>query len=142
MLTLTRRYHFSAAHRLWNPNLSEAENKRHYGPCVRLHGHNYTLEVTVTGTPDQQTGRIVHLEELDQQIQFHILDAVDHRYLDEDVAFLRGTLSTVENLAEAFSKRVLPVIPKPARLYRIRLYENDTNWTEWIADETQNEDTP
>jgi 6-pyruvoyltetrahydropterin/6-carboxytetrahydropterin synthase len=135
MLTLTRRYPFSAAHRLWNPDFSPEENARHFGKCVNLHGHNYTLEVTVTGIPNPQTGMIMDLVALDERVNDVILSAVDHKHLDQDVPFLNGVLSTVENVAQVFYQRLAAEIQPPATLHRVRLYESDQHWTEVTREE-------
>lgn len=130
MLCLTRRYHFPAAHRLWNPSLSAQENEAHFGPCTRLHGHNYTLAVTLSGTPHPTTGMIINIPQLDQLVQETLLQFVDHRHLDDDVAFLQGILSTVENVAQVFYNRLEPALPSHVSLYRVRLYESENNWTD------------
>lgn len=130
MLTLTRRYTFSAAHRLFNPQLSAEENSRNFGLCGNLHGHNYTLEVTVAGTPNPKTGMILEINTLDQLVRSVILDVVDHKYLNEDVPWLEGVVSTVENVAQVFYQRLAPEISAPVVLHRVRLYESDDNWIE------------
>ena len=83
MVALTRVYHFSAAHRLENPELSPEANAALYGPCHRLHGHNYYLEVTVAGEPDPLTGMAADLGRLDSTVQEAILEQVDHHRLEE-----------------------------------------------------------
>lgn len=130
MVFLTRRYVFSAAHRLWREDFTDAENQRYFGPCSRLHGHNYTLEVSVQGPPSEQTGMIVDLVDLDALVHAQILSHVDHTCLDEDVPFLRGVLSTVENVAQCFYNRLMSQIPQPAKLCRVRLYESEASWVE------------
>ena len=98
---VTRVYHFSAAHRLASPALSAAENGALYGPCARLHGHNYYLEVTLTGSPDPETGMAIDLGAVDQIVQQVVLGAVDHQALEE-VSSLAGVITTGESLARAF----------------------------------------
>ena len=107
---LTRAYHFSAGHRLASPRLDAEENAKLYGPCARPHGHNYYLEVTVTGTPDPTTGMAVDLGQLDEVVARTILDDVDHHTL-EDAPSLAGVISTGEGLARAFWKTLAPVLP-------------------------------
>lgn len=98
---LTRVYHFSAAHQLRNPALGPEANAALYGACHRPHGHNYYLEVTVAGRPDPETGMAVDLARLDGAVSRAVLERVDHRTL-EDVAALRGVITTGESLARAF----------------------------------------
>ena len=87
-LSLTRRYSFAASHRLHSGQLNEAENLRIYGKCNNPygHGHNYVVEVTVTGKVDPATGMIAHLGELDQFVEREVLEPFDHKYLNKDVA--------------------------------------------------------
>jgi 6-pyruvoyltetrahydropterin/6-carboxytetrahydropterin synthase len=128
MMTLTQRYTFAAAHRLWNPDWPDERNHQCFGPCARLHGHNYAVEVTLMGMPHPETGMIMSLPELDHIVQTRLLQVVDHYYLDTDVDFLAGMLSTTENLAEAFFNRLSPHILPPVTLHRLRLFESDQNW--------------
>ena len=109
-IELTRAYHFSAGHRLENPSLAPEENARLYGPCARPHGHNYYMEVTVTGTPDPLTGMAVDLGHLDAVVMRRILDEVDHCTL-EDAPVLAGVISTGEGLARAFWNVLAPALP-------------------------------
>jgi 6-pyruvoyltetrahydropterin/6-carboxytetrahydropterin synthase len=101
-VAITRVYHFSAAHRLANAALSDEANEALYGACARLHGHNYYLEVTVTGTPDPLTGMAVDLGRLDAAVHRTLLDKVDHARL-EDAPALAGVITTGESLARAFT---------------------------------------
>ena len=129
---ITRREHFSAGHRLFLPELSDAENSALFGPCSnpKGHGHNYRLEVTVTGPVDVRTGMVMDLKQLHEVVQAVILDKVDHRNLNLEVDFLQGVQPTTENLARAFFQELAPHIPK-GRLRRIRLEETDRNSAEY-----------
>src|SRR5206468_3638473 len=95
MVELTRVYHFSAGHRLENPALSARANAALYGPCHRPHGHNYYLEVTVAGVPDQLTGMSVDLGQIDGAVTERVLSRVDHQTLEE-VPELAGVVTTGE----------------------------------------------
>ena len=128
MLELTRAYHFSAAHRLDNPALAPAENERLYGPCARLHGHNYYLEVTVRGAPDRETGMLVDLDVLDAVVAREVVDHVDHRAL-ETVPALAGVVTTGEGLARAFWRRLAPALG--GRLARVAVVETAKNRFEY-----------
>jgi len=128
---LTRRYSFSASHRLHNPALSEAENNRVYGKCNNPygHGHNYVVEVTVSGVPDPATGMVASLVNLDGFVQREVLDAFDHRYLNEEVPLFRERVPTTENLCVEIYRR-LRAFPA-ARLERIRIEETGLNSFEY-----------
>src|SRR5690348_17636525 len=94
-IELGRRYRFAASHRLHNAQLSPAENERVYGKCNNPHGHghNYTLEIRVSGKVDPATGMIANLADLDGFVQREVLDVFDHRSLNEDVAAFREARS-------------------------------------------------
>jgi len=129
---ITRREHFSAGHRLFLPEWSDAENYSLFGPCSnpKGHGHNYRLEVTVEGPVDARTGMVMDLKRLHDLVQAVILDKVDHRNLNLEVDFLQGVQPTTENLVRAFFQELAPQIPR-GRLRRIRLEETDCNIAEY-----------
>lgn len=107
-MLLTRRYHFSASHRLHSGALTESENQELYGKCNNPygHGHNYVLEVSVRGSIDGRTGRVTNPANLDRYIRECILDIYDHKDLNEDVPDFRELVPTTENLARAIRTRL------------------------------------
>lgn len=127
MIYLTRRYHFSASHRLHSERLSEAENERVYGKCANPggHGHNYALEVTVGGEPDPVTGMVVDLADLDGFVTKEILEPFDCAYLNAAAVF-SGTVPTTENLCIAVY-RCLQEGFHEARVAGVRLEETSLN---------------
>ena len=129
---VTRTAHFNAAHRLHNPNQSEDWNQETYGLCNNplWHGHNYSLEVAVLGFPDGKTGYVIDLGVLKGIIKRLIIDACDHRNLNEEVGFLKGVNPTAENLVVAFWNQLSPHI-KGGSLYSIRLFETERNFVEY-----------
>ncbi|MGB8347247.1 MAG: 6-carboxytetrahydropterin synthase [Ktedonobacteraceae bacterium] len=128
MVYLTRRDSFSAAHRLWSDELSEAENIELYDKCANPngHGHNYILEVTVRGVPDPRTGMVLNLTALKQSMNEQIINWVDHKNLNYDVPWLKGCIPTAELLAIAFWERLARALPA-GLLYEVRLYETEHN---------------
>ncbi len=130
-LALTRRYWFAASHRLHSPRLSEEENWRTYGKCNNPygHGHNYLLEVTVSGPVDPATGMIANLADLDPFVERQVLEAFDHTYLNEDVPAFRERVPTTENVCLEIYDR-LKAFPN-ARLERIRVEETSLNSFEY-----------
>jgi 6-pyruvoyltetrahydropterin/6-carboxytetrahydropterin synthase len=127
---LTRRYHFSAGHRLEIPTLSPEENERVYGRCYRQHGHNYHVEVTVAGQRDPVTGMAADLGALDGTVKRLILDPLDHYDLSSAVAALSGLPTTGENLARAFWDWLEPALPAGS-LRRVAVVETDNNIFEY-----------
>lgn len=129
---ITRKTHFAAAHRLYNPEFSEEKNNEVYGMCNNplYHGHNYILEVTICGEPDPETGYLIDLKKLKEIINEKIIKYVDHKNLNLEVEFLNGVIPTAENLAIAFWKQLEKYIPK-GQLYSIKVYESERNIVEY-----------
>lgn len=127
-MRLTRRYRFSASHRLDVPALSPEENRRLFGKCNNPygHGHDYVLEITVEGAPDW-SGQIVRRAALDALVQERILQRLDHRNLNTDVSELATRVPTTENLAEAIREMLEKEWTLAARLARVRVAETDRN---------------
>jgi 6-pyruvoyltetrahydropterin/6-carboxytetrahydropterin synthase len=126
---VSRRESFNAAHQLRDPRLSEADNRRLYGKCANLHGHNYVLEVVIAGEIDQTTGYVVDLKQLSDIISKRILEDVDHHNLNTDIPWLEGLIPTAENLAVAFWERIRSELPTGS-LRSVRVCETDKNWAE------------
>jgi 6-pyruvoyltetrahydropterin/6-carboxytetrahydropterin synthase len=131
-LLLTRRVTFAAAHVLRRPEWDDERNEAVFGLCARDHGHNYVLEVSVSGQPDPETGMVVNLRDLDRAVREAIVEHVDHRHLNHDVPFLNGVVPTAENLALAFWERLEGCLPG-ATLRRLRLVESENNTVEVSA---------
>ncbi len=132
MVYVTRKAEFSAAHRLFNPKFSDEQNEEIFDKCnnPRGHGHNYTIEVTVAGEPNEGSGYVIDLKKLNQIIEEEILEKVDHKHLNYDVDFLEGIIPTAENLATTFWRILCPKI-KEGQLYSIRVYESEQNFVEY-----------
>lgn len=135
---LTRRYRFSASHRLHNEALSAEENARTYGKCNSPygHGHNYVLEVTVAGPIDPATGMVYDLAVLDQTVEHEVLEPFDTSYLNLDVESFRRTVPTTENVCvEIFNLLGERIEDRRAgrgpRLERVRLEETSSNSVEY-----------
>lgn len=135
-ISLTRRYHFAASHRLHTTKLSEEENKRVYGKCSNPygHGHNYVLEVTMTGPVDSATGMITNLGDLDPFVRREVIEPFDQKFLNEEVAAFQTQVATTENVAREIFRR-LKSFPL-ARLERVRIEETSKNSFE-ITDEIE-----
>ena len=137
-MKLTRRYRFSASHRLYSDSLTEAENRAIFGKCANPfgHGHDYALDVSVRGPLDTETGRIIDLELLDTLIRRTILEPMEHRNLNVDIAEFEGPLvPTTENLAIVVRDRIAREWPgyfdaskfPQAALEKIRIEETKRN---------------
>lgn len=137
MVFVTRTSHFNAAHRLHNSNKSDEWNARTFGKCnyPNWHGHNYTIEVTVAGEPDPETGFVVDLGKLKKVIEQVVVEPCDHRNLNLDVSFLKGIIPTAENLVKAFYQQlkapVEAIASRGSILYSVKLYETERNIAEY-----------
>jgi 6-pyruvoyltetrahydropterin/6-carboxytetrahydropterin synthase len=130
-VTVTRRVHFNAAHRLHNPALTDEENRRLFGPCnnPNYHGHNYELEVSVEGVIDPRTGYVADLGVVKRLAQELVVARLDHQNLNLDVPELRDVNPTTENLVVAIWAMLDGRLP--GRLRRLVLWETPRNYVEY-----------
>lgn len=136
MITLTRRYLFSAAHVLARGDWGEERNRAVYGKCANPsgHGHNYELYVTVAGEPDAGTGMIIPAGALDRVVHDRVLSRLDGRLLNRDVPEFEKEVPTAENIAR-FAWGALEGQVAPARLRRVRLVETANNAVEYEGED-------
>jgi 6-pyruvoyltetrahydropterin/6-carboxytetrahydropterin synthase len=130
-IELGRRYRFAASHRLHTKKLGEEENSRIYGKCNNPygHGHNYVLEIRVSGEIDPATGMLANLADLDAFVDREVIEPFDQRSLNEDVAAFREKVPTTENLCIEIFER-LKKFPK-AKLETVRIQETANNSFEY-----------
>jgi 6-pyruvoyltetrahydropterin/6-carboxytetrahydropterin synthase len=129
---VSRRAHFSAAHRLHNPELTDEENRRIYDKCNNPsgHGHNYDVEVTVAGEVDPDTGMVIDLKILKRLLNDHVIEKLDHKHLNHDVDFMSGIIPTAENIAIKIWEQLEPHITS-GKLHCVKLYESQNNYVEY-----------
>jgi 6-pyruvoyltetrahydropterin/6-carboxytetrahydropterin synthase len=134
-VTLVKKTSFSAGHRLFNPKLSDEQNEEIFGACSnpKGHGHNYTLEVHVSGEIDRETGMVINLKKLKKIVEDEIIHKVDHKNLNEDVDFMKGIIPTTENLGLKIFE-VLDARLGSDLLSRVVIWETENNRVEVIAD--------
>jgi 6-pyruvoyltetrahydropterin/6-carboxytetrahydropterin synthase len=132
MLYVTRRERFSAAHRIFNPKFTDEQNAAVFGPCSNpnWHGHNYILEVVVTGEPNKETGFVIDIHTLKNIIRENVISKVDHKNLNLDTDFMQGILPSGENIAIAIWQQLVNKIPS-GKLYSVKLYETENNYFEY-----------
>jgi 6-pyruvoyltetrahydropterin/6-carboxytetrahydropterin synthase len=132
IVTVTRRLHFNAAHRVYNPAMSDAENNATFGKCnnPNWHGHNYVLDVSVQGEVDPRTGYVMDLGRLRDIVSREVVDKIDHRNLNLEVDFMRDVIPTTENIVVAMWQVLSPAVA-PARLARLKLWETVNNSVEY-----------
>jgi 6-pyruvoyltetrahydropterin/6-carboxytetrahydropterin synthase len=136
MVRLTRKYHFCTAHRLHSEHLSNEENIALFGKCNNPygHGHNYYLEVTVSGAPDPITGMITNITDLDQIVDKEIAEKFDHKHLNLDTEEFKDLNPTSENVAVVIWDLLSQKLPN---LFKIGLYETEKNYFEYYGPEPE-----
>ena len=136
-MLITRKLEFSASHVCRNPELSEEENRRIFGAEAnpRGHGHNYVVEVSVSGQPDSVTGMVMDLKELKEVLQREIAEPYDHRFLNHETPPFDRVVPTAENIALDIWNRLSPSVSGPNRkLHCVRVYETADLFVEYFGD--------
>lgn len=133
-VSVFRKEHFNAAHRLHNPAWDEEKNKAVFGKCnlPHYHGHNYEIIVKVTGVPDPQTGYVIDMKLLSEIIKEKVLEKFDHRNLNLDTKEFKDLNPTAENIAIVIFQLLRPFIDNAFDL-QIILYETPRNYVEYPA---------
>ncbi len=138
MVFVSRKEHFNAAHRLYNPNWTEEKNELVFGACANKnwHGHNFELIVTVKGNPNPETGFVIDLKDLGDIIKTEIIDKVDHKNLNLDVPFMTGKMASCEIFVMEIWNILAPEIHKHApnaHLHYLKLVETNKNFVEYYG---------
>ncbi len=136
MIYITRRERFSAAHRLFNPDLTDKENETIYGPCANpnWHGHNYTLWVTIRGEVNPETGYVVDLKQISRIIRDKVIVKLDHKNINLEVDFMDGQYVSTENLAMGIWKELeTSITDLGIKLHSVKLRETENNSVEYFG---------
>ncbi len=132
---ITRRERFNAAHKLYNPNWTEAENEAFFGKCSNkfYHGHNFELFVTIKGIANPETGMVMDLKKLKKVIKENITEPLDHRNLNEDIPWLKGSMPSIENIITAIWDILEPLMEN-SKLHSLKLVETENNFVEYFGE--------
>ena len=133
MPIITKEYKFCAAHRYWNPHWTEKKNQEIFGDDIRLHGHNYVLEVSIAGEINPESGFIVSLQQLNELVEKHVIKILDHSQIEKDIEYFHNHQPSTENLVVFIWDALKDKIPSPAKLHSIRLKETPTIYTEYFG---------
>ena len=134
-VSVFRKEHFNAAHRLYNKSWDDAKNDNVFGKCAlpNFHGHNYEMEVKVTGEPDKQTGYVIDLKALSDLIGREVLSKFDHKNLNLDTEEFKDVNPTAENIVIVIYNLLRPHLDRKFDL-QVRLYETPRNFVEYPVD--------
>jgi len=129
LVYLTRRETFSACHRLHSTKLSDEENLEIFSKCNNLngHGHNYTVEVTVKGQVNENTGMVMNITDLKKIIEISVMKPLDHKNIDKDVPCFENVVSTTENVAVFIWQGISSKLPENVLLDQVKIWETDKN---------------
>ena len=135
-MLITRKVEFSASHLCYHPALSEERNRAIYGAAANKngHGHNYSLEVSLDGSPDPVTGMVFDLKELKDVLNREIVDPMDHRFLNYEVPPFDKVVPTVENVAIEIWRRLVPHFSGNVRLKNVRLFETEDLYVDYAGE--------
>ena len=133
---VTRKMHFNAAHKLFNPNWTEAQNDEVFGKCANKnwHGHNFDLYVTVKGNPNPDTGFVMDLKKLKIVLDNKVVSKLDHSNLNMDVDFLNGIMPSIENIAIKIWEQIENELPVHANLHCVKLFETENQYVEYYGE--------
>jgi len=136
MIFVTRKEHFNAAHKLFNPAWSDDKNMEIFGKCSNpnWHGHNYDLYVTIKGDPDPDTGFVFDLKKMSNIIKKQVIEKMDHKNVNLDVEFMKGRFASTEMIAIAIWEQLAPYLNTVnCRLHCIKLLETERNYVEYFG---------
>ena len=131
MIILTKIFTFSAAHRYHNPDWSEEENISTFGQDHRLHGHNYKLEVSLSGEVDPETGFLADLGLIKALVEEQVIDQLDHVHIEVDIPWFKNHQPSSENLVRFIWEQLQPRMPEDVDLVRVRLFETPSIYAEF-----------
>ncbi len=123
---ITKQYKFCAAHRYWNNRWTEAENFENFGDDIYLHGHNYNMDITISGEINTDSGFIVNLQKLNNIVQENVISIMDHSQIEKDIDWFENRQPSTENMVVFIWERLAGKIPSPAQLHSIKLQETPT----------------
>jgi 6-pyruvoyltetrahydropterin/6-carboxytetrahydropterin synthase len=133
MMRLSQKFEFSATHRLHNPSLSDAENKKTFGKCNNPlgHGHNYEVQVTLSGTPDE-SGLLIDIPAFERTVAETVIERFDHKNLNQEVPEFREVIPSVENIAKVIHGLLAPKLKQAnSRLASVTVWETPKTWCEY-----------
>jgi 6-pyruvoyltetrahydropterin/6-carboxytetrahydropterin synthase len=133
---LTRKEHFNAAHKLFNPQWTKEKNDEVFGKCANenWHGHNFELFVTIKGEVNPDTGFVMDAKLLSKIIKDRVVEVLDHKNLNLDVPFMAGKLCSIENLTFEIWQQLAPHLPQGVALHCIKLVETPRIFVEYFGE--------
>ena len=135
MIYLTKQYKFCAAHKYWNKDWSDQKNIEVFDEDVKVHGHNYSLSITVKGEIDNGSGFIINIKKLNKIVSKYIIDIFDHSQIEKDIDWFKNKQPSTENMLFFMWDEIVDRIPSEAILHCIKLRETPTIFSEYYGPE-------
>jgi len=136
---ITKQYKFCAAHKYWKAEWSKEENKNVFGKDIYIHGHNYLLDITISGPINKDSGFIIKLKTLNNFVEEHVLNILDHSQIEKDIIWFDNRQPSTENIVIFIWNQISDKIQSPAKLYSIKLRETPTIYTEYFGPDKEND---
>ncbi len=135
-VSITREVHFSAAHRVFNPEWSDERNLEVFGACANpnWHGHDYVLYVGVEGDLDQDTGYVMDFKDLKSVVEARVVEDMDHKNVNLDVPWMEGNITSAENIVVAIWARLVDHMPAGVKLAKLTLWETPRHYVEYTGE--------
>ena len=130
---ITKQFKFCAAHKYWNSSWDEDKNYAVFGDDIKVHGHNYVLDITITGPINDDSGFIFCMQELKEIVNTNVINKIDHSLIQEDIPWFKGKQPSTENLCLFIWESIVSHVKKPAILHKIKLRETPTIFTEYYG---------
>ena len=130
---ITKQFKFCAAHKYWNNKWDKDKNYQVFGDDIKVHGHNYLLDVTITGEINPESGFIVDIQDIKSIVFENVINILDHSQIEKDIKWFKGKQPSTENLVVFIWEQIFSKIKKPAKLYKIKLRETPTIFTEYFG---------
>ena len=118
---ITKQFKLCAAHKYWNDKWDKDQNYKVFGDDIKVHGHNYVLDITITGPINQDSGFIFDIQELKDIVDKNVIDILDHSQIQEDIPWFKGKQPSTENLVLFIWEQIADHIKDPAVLHKIKL---------------------
>ena len=130
---ITKQFKFCAAHKYWNSKWSDQKNKKVFEDDIKIHGHNYTLDITIKGQPLEDSGFIINISDLKEIVDKYVMKYLDHSQIEQDVEWFKNKQPSTENLVIFIWKQISPHITGNGKLFKIKLRETPTIYTEYYG---------
>ena len=132
---ITKQFTFCAAHKYWNDSWNHDKNYSVFGDDINVHGHNYILDITITGPTNENSGFIYDFQKLKKLVNKNAIDILDHSQIQKDIPWFKGKQPSTENIVVFIWEQIARYIDAPAILYKIKLRETPTIFTEYFGPE-------